>query len=123
MHVGQVGLGQPEICGQLVVKPLRVDILGPESDKCIVRGFDCIRVATFEDGVNQFAGLCSPLCTFNFLQQCMKITIQLHSGFVRLSLSKEESPIRVIPDGERGVFTMPATCLPRTISNSYCTFP
>ena len=90
MHVGQVGLEEPEIGGELVVKPLQVDILGPESDKYIVRGFDCIRVATFEDGVNhaqQFAGLCSPLCTFNFVQQCMKITIQLHSGFVRFSLT------------------------------------
>ena len=59
MHVGQVGLEQPEIGGELVVKPLQVDILGPESDKYVVRGFDCIRVATFEDGENQFAGLCS----------------------------------------------------------------
>ena len=65
MHVGQVGLEQPEIGGELVVKPLQVDILGPESDKHIVRGFDCIRVTTFEDGVNQFAGVCRSLRALN----------------------------------------------------------
>jgi hypothetical protein len=68
MHVGQVGLEQPEIGGELVVKPLQVDILGSEPDQYIVRGFNCIRVATFEDGVNQFAGLCCSLCTFNFIE-------------------------------------------------------
>ena len=35
----------------------------------------------------------------------------------------QESPIEVVPDGECGVFAKPAMCLPRTISNSCCTFP
>ena len=35
----------------------------------------------------------------------------------------EESPIQVVPDGECGIFAMPAACLPRTISNCYSTFP
>ena len=57
IHVGQVGLEQHKIGGELVVKPLQIDILGPEPDQYIVRGFNCIRVTTFEDRVNQFTGL------------------------------------------------------------------
>ena len=87
MHVGQVGLEQPKVGGELVVKPLQEDILGSEPDQYIVRGFNCIRVATFEDGVNQFASLCSSLCALNFIQQCMKLTVQLHSGLVWFSLT------------------------------------
>ena len=37
--------------------------------------------------MNQFAGLCSSLCALNFIQQCMKLTVQVHSGIVRFSLT------------------------------------
>ena len=47
MRVGQVGLEEPKVGGDMVVKPLQVDILGPEPDQYIVRGFNCIRVTTF----------------------------------------------------------------------------
>ena len=62
--------------GQNPVKP----------DQYIVRGFGGIGVTTFEDRVNQFAGLCSSLCTLNFVQKCMKFTILVLYGFPSLYL-------------------------------------
>ena len=68
------------------MKPLQVDIFGSEPDEYIVRCFDSIIVATFEDGVNQFAGLCSSLCALNLVQG-MKFTVQTHFRFVWFSLT------------------------------------
>ena len=73
MHVSHIGLKQSKIGGEL---PLQEDMFGPEPNQYVVRGFNCIRVTTFKDGVNQFAGLCGPLRTFNFVQQTMEFTIQ-----------------------------------------------
>ena len=42
MHEAKVGLEQPKIGGEFVVKPLQVEILGSELDQYIVRGFKCI---------------------------------------------------------------------------------
>ena len=41
-------------------------------------------MTTFEDGVKQ---LCCSLCTFDFLEKGMKLTVQLYSGLVWFPLT------------------------------------
>ena len=85
MHVSHIGLKQSKIGGEMVMKPLPRGILGPKPDQYVMRGFNCIGVTPFENGVNQFAGLCGPLHTFDFVQQSMEFTIQPKPSLVWLA--------------------------------------